>query len=78
MNKLRDVINYLPSGDDFNDQTDISDKLTVIQKYLCGDIHDGNETTFLLIMAHVIYGPDATQKGNNIVCNIHCFIFSCL
>ena len=78
MNKLRDVINYLPSGDDFNDQTGISDKLTVIQKYLCGDIYDGNETTFLLIMAHVIYGPEATRKGNNIACNIHYYIFSCL
>ena len=78
MNKLRDVINYLPNGDDFNDQTDISDKLTVIQKYLCGDIHDGNETTFLLIMAHVIYGPEATRNGNNIACNIHYYILSCL
>ena len=56
------LFNTLPVG--LSPNSSFEDQMTVIQDYLCGDIHKGNATANpLLILGHLLQPNPATGPG---------------
>lgn len=61
------IVNSLPSGDSLGPGSTFEEQMSVIQDYLCGDLHDNSSTSAnpILILGHLLQPNPATGPGNN-------------
>ena len=60
------IVNSLPSGDSLGPGSTFEEQMSVIQDYLCGDLHDNSSTSAnpILILGHLLQPNPATGPGN--------------
>ena len=60
------IVNSLPSGDSLGPGSTFGEQMSVIQDYLCGDLHDNSSTSAnpILILGHLLQPNPATGPGN--------------
>ena len=60
------IVNSLPSGDSLGPDATFEEQMSVIQDYLCGDLHDNSSTSAnpILILGHLLQPNPATGPGN--------------